>query len=49
MVVYKVLKSEVEIDLAFFLILILFSLVPIRKEFCTTHNFLQPEKKKLLL
>ena len=43
MVVYKVLKSKVEIDLAFFLILILFSLVPIGKEFCTTPNFLQSE------
>ena len=43
MVVYKVLKSKVEIDLAFFLTLILFSLVAIGKEFCTTQNFLQPE------
>ena len=41
MVVYKVLKSDVEIDLAFFLTLILFSLVAIGKEFCTTQNFLQ--------
>ena len=34
MVVYKVLKSKVEIDLAFFLTLILFSLVTTGKEFC---------------
>ena len=38
MVVYKMLKSKVEIHLAFFLTLILFSLVPIGKEFCTTQN-----------
>ena len=37
MVVYKVLKSKVEMDLAFFLTLILFSLVTIGKEFCTTQ------------
>ena len=43
MAVYKVLKSKVEIDLAFFLTLIFFSLVPIGKGFCTTQNFLQPE------
>ena len=43
MAVCKVLKSKVEIDLAFFLTLILFSIVPIGKEFCTTQNFLQPE------
>ena len=43
MVMYKVLKSKVEIDLAFFLTLIFFSLVPIGKEFCTTQNFLQPD------
>ena len=38
MVVYKVLKSKVEMDLAFFLTLILFSLVTIGKEFCTTQH-----------
>ena len=38
MVVYKMLKSKVKIHLAFFLTLILFSLVPIGKEFCTTQN-----------
>ena len=43
MVEYKVLKSKVEIDLAFFLTLTLFSLMPIGKEFCTTQNFLEPE------
>ena len=36
MVVYKILISKAEIDLAFLLILILFSLVAIGKEFCTT-------------
>ena len=41
MVVYKVLQWKVEID--FFLTLILFSMVAIGKEFCTTQNFLQPE------
>ena len=41
MVVYKVLQSKVEID--FFLTLILFDMVAIGKEFCTTQNFLQPE------
>ena len=41
MVVYKVLQSKVEID--FFLTLILFSMVAIGKEFCTTQNFLQPQ------
>ena len=40
-VVYNVLQSKVEID--FFLTLILFSMVAIRKEFCTTQNFLQSE------
>ena len=35
MVLYKVLKSKVEIDLEFFLILILFSLVTIGKEIST--------------
>ena len=47
MVVYKILNSKAEIDLAFFLTLILFSLVAIGKEFCTTQNFSQPEWKKL--
>ena len=47
MVVYKILNSKAEIDLAFFLTLILFSLVAIGKEFCTTQNFPQPEWKKL--
>ena len=41
MVVYKVLQSKVEIDL--FLTLILFSIVAIVKELCTTQNFLQPK------
>ena len=48
MVVYKVLKSKVKIDLAFFLTLVLFSLVTIGKEIWTTQTFLQPEQKKLL-
>ena len=39
MVVCKVLKSKVEIDLAFFLTLTLFSLVKTGIEFCTTQNF----------
>ena len=47
MVKYKVLKSNVEIDLAYilidFLTLILFSLVAIGKELFTTQNFLQPK------
>ena len=43
MVVDKMLNSKAEIDLAFFLTLILFSLVAIGKEFCTTQNFSQPE------
>ena len=43
----KMLSSKAEIDLAFFLTLILFSLVAIGKEFCTTQNFSQPEWKKL--
>ena len=47
MVVDKMLNSKAEIDLAFFLTLILFSLVAIGKEFCTTQNFSQPEWKKL--
>ena len=47
MVVYKILNSKAEIDLAFFLTLILFSLVAIGKEFCTTQNFSQPEWQKL--
>ena len=41
MVEYKVLQSRVEIDS--FLTLILFSMVAIAKEVCTTRNFLQPE------
>ena len=43
MVVNKMLNSKAEIDLAFFLTLILFSLVAIGNEFCTTQNFSQPE------
>ena len=43
MVVNKMLSSKAEIDLAFFLTFILFSSVAIRKEFCTTQNFSQPE------
>ena len=43
MVVYKVLKPKVEIDLALSLTLILFNLVKIGTEFCTTQNFLQSE------
>ena len=49
MVVYKILNSKAEIDLAFFLTLILFSLVAIGKEFCTTQNFSQLEWQKLWL
>ena len=40
---YDLLKLKAEIDLAFFLTLILSSLVTIGKGFCTTQNFLQPE------
>ena len=40
-VVQKVLHAKVETD--FFLTLILFSIVAIGKEFCTTQNFLQPK------
>ena len=47
MVVDKMLSSKAENDLAFFLILILFSLVVIGKEFCATQNFSQSEWKKL--
>ena len=43
MVLDKMLKSKAERDLAFFLTLLLFSLVAIGKEFCTTQNFSQPE------
>ena len=43
MVAYKVLKSKNVTDLTYLLILILFSLVTIRKEFCTIQNSLQPE------
>ena len=39
MVVDKMLSSKAEIDLAFILTLILFSLVAIGKEFRTTQNF----------
>ena len=46
-VVDKMLSSKSEIDLAFFLTWILFSLVAIGKEFCAAQNFLQPEGKKL--
>ena len=38
---YRVLYLKVEIY--FFLTLILFSIVAIGKEFCTTQNFLQPK------
>ena len=44
MVEYKVLQSRVEIDP--FLTLILFSMVTIGKEVCTTRNFLQSESSK---
>ena len=47
MLVDNMLNSKAEIDLAFFLTLIWFSLVAIGKEFCTTQNFSQPEWKKL--
>ena len=47
MVLDKMLKSKAERDLAFFLTLLLFSLVAIGKEFCTTQNFSQPEWQKL--
>ena len=43
MVVYKVLMSKDEIDLAFSLTFISFSLMEIEKDFCATQNFLQPE------
>ena len=43
MVLGKMLKSKAERDLVFFLTLILFILVAIGKEFCTTQNFSQPE------
>ena len=46
MVVYKVLQPKNEIDLAFFLTLVLFSLVKIGKEIFTTE-FLQPKQEKL--
>ena len=39
MVVYKMLNSKAELDLAFFLTLILFSLVAIGNEFYTSQNF----------
>ena len=42
-VLYKMLKSKGEIDLPFFMTLILFSLLTIGKEFRTTQNFLQPQ------
>ena len=35
----EVLNSKVEIDFDIFLIVILFSLVTIGKEFCTTHMY----------
>ena len=38
MVVYKVLKSKVEKDFSFFLVLILFNSVTIGKEIFTTQN-----------
>ena len=43
MVIDKMLSSKAEIDLTFFLTLILFSLVAIVKKLCTTQNFSQPE------
>ena len=43
MVVDKMLNSKAEIELAFFSTLILFSLVTIGKEFCTTQIFSQPK------
>ena len=47
MVLDKMLKSKAQRDLASFLTLLLFSLVAIGKEFCTTQNFSQPKWKKL--
>ena len=49
MVVYKLLKSIVEIDLAFFLTLILFRLVTIGKILLRSPEFLTAWIKKLLL
>ena len=49
MTVYKVLRSKVEIELAFFLTLILFSLVTIGKEFCTIQNFYSLNKKAFVM
>ena len=40
-VVYNVVKLEVEILLAFFLVLILFNFVTIGNKFSTTQNFLK--------
>ena len=42
MAVDKMLSSRAEIDLGFFLTLILFRLVASGKEFCTTQNFSNP-------
>ena len=47
MVLDKMLNSEAETDLAFFLTLLLFILVEIGKEFFTVQNFSQHECKKL--
>ena len=41
MVVYKVLKLKVKIDLTFFITLILFGLVTIGKEFLHNREFLK--------
>ena len=49
MTVYKVLRSKVEIELAFFLTLILFSLMTIGKEFCTIQNFCSLNKKAFVM
>ena len=43
------IKSKVKIDLAFVLTLILFNLVTIGKELCTTQKFLQPEKEAFVM
>ena len=49
MTVYKVLRSKVELELAFFLTLILFSLMTVGKEFCTIQNFYSLNKKAFVM
>ena len=47
MVVYNILQSKVEID--FFLTFILFSMVTIGKQFCTTQNSYSLNKRKFFM